>query len=278
MPVHKISARNINDYKKLLPKLACENVVRTCYRGVVSEGNDGVSIIIWELVNEPKTGEKRADVQYIVNKDMDAFEEVFNYLLDYADEHSLTITFEIRGSVSKATKDYLKEKGFPIVRGEGRDVTISVGDLVEVTSKYRGDIPEYAKSLGELNLGELGRVIRKCVYCGTLGVVYDLETINMSFFERNISCCLYFEGEVLGVFLLHKNVEDELEICLLAGFSDDPADIMYMLCYMAMSAENYYAADTKIVIHRNNSAMSGLVEMLFPGAKAMTVTKDGVKK
>ena len=278
MSVNMISARNIDDYKKILPKLACENVVRACYRGIESEGRDGIAIIIWELVNEPKTGEKRADVRYIVNKDMEAFDDVFSYLLYYADQHSLDITFEVRGSVSKATKDYLKEKGFPLTRGEGKDVTISVGDLVEVASKYRRDIPEYVKSIGELNLGQLGRVIRKCLYCGNLGVVYDLETINIGYFERRVSCCLYYEGEVLGAFLLHKNVENNLEICLLAGFSDDPADILYMLCYSAMVADHYYPADTRIVIRRNTAAMSGLVSKLFPEAKTVTVTKDGAKK
>lgn len=274
MLVRKISANNIDEFEELLPKLACENVVRKCYRGVAAEGSKGISILIWEMVNEPKTGEKRADVRYMVNNDMEAFDEIFSYLLDYAEEKDLKISFEVSGCVSKSTKDYLNEKEFPIVKGEGRDVVISVKDLVDVTAKYRADIPEYMKSLGELNLAELGRVIRKCLYCGTTGVVYDLETINMSFFERNVSCCLYFEGEVLGVFLLHENAEENLEMCLLAGFSDDPADIMYMLCYAAMEAEFYYAEDTNIVIRRNNSAMSELVAKLFPGAKSVPVMKD----
>lgn len=277
MSVHKISSTNIEKYRKLLPKTACENVLRACYRGVVSEGEKGISIIIWEMVNEPKTGEKRADVRYIVNEDIYAFDDVFNYYLDFAEERSLTVTFEIMGSVSKDTAKYLKEKGFPVEKGEGKDVLISVKELVGVTEKYRVDIPDYMKSLGELNLGELGRVIRKCLYCGTTGVVYDLETINMSFFEKNVSCCLFFEGEVLGVFLLHKNVEGNLEVCILAGFSDDPADIMYMLCYMAMAAERYYATNTKIVIRRNNNAMSELVAKLFPGAKSVSVMKDSTK-
>ena len=277
MSVHKISSTNIEKYRKLLPKTACENVLRACYRGVVSEGEKGISIIIWEMINEPKTGEKRADVRYIVNEDIYAFDDVFNYYLDFAEERSLTVTFEIMGSVSKDTAEYLKEKGFPVEKGEGKDVLISVKELVGVTEKYRVDIPDYMKSLGELNLGELGRVIRKCLYCGTTGVVYDLETINMSFFEKNVSCCLFFEGEVLGVFLLHKNVEGNLEVCILAGFSDDPADIMYMLCYMAMTAERYYAANTKIVIRRNNNAMSELVAKLFPGAKSVSVMKDSTK-
>ncbi|MCR5012835.1 MAG: hypothetical protein K6A72_10855 [Lachnospiraceae bacterium] len=277
MSVHKISSTNIEKYRKLLPKTACENVLRACYRGVVSEGEKGISIIIWEMINEPKTGEKRADVRYIVNKDTDAFDDVFDYLLDYADRLSLDISFEIAGNVTKTTSDYLKKKGFPVEKGEGKDVLISVKDLVDVTEKYRVDIPDYMKSLGELNFGELGRVIRKCLYCGTTGVVYDLETINMSFFERNISCCLYFEGEVLGVFLLHKNAEENLEICVLAGFSDDPADIMYMLCYTAMEAESYYTEDTKIVIRRNNSAMSELAAKLFPGAECVPVIKDSKK-
>ncbi len=277
MSVHKISSTNIEKYRKLLPKTACENVLRACYRGVVSEGEKGISIIIWEMINEPKTGEKRADVRYIVNEDIYAFDDVFNYYLDFAEERSLTVTFEIMGSVSKDTAEYLKEKGFPVEKGEGKDVLISVKELVGVTEKYRVDIPDYMKSLGELNLGELGRVIRKCLYCGTTGVVYDLETINMSFFEKNVSCCLFFEGEVLGVFLLHKNVEGNLEVCILAGFSDDPADIMYMLCYMAMTAERYYATNTKIVIRRNNNAMSELVAKLFPGAKSVSVMKDSTK-
>ena len=278
MSVSKISEGNIDEYKKILPKLVCENVVRACYIGVESEGRDGISIIVWEMVNEPKTGVKRADVRYIVNKDMEAFREIFEYFLDYADSHSLTISFELMKGVSKDTKDYLKEKGFTLVRGEGREVSISVGDLVNVTSKFRRDIPEYTKSLGELNPGELGRVIRKCLYCGTLGVVYDLETINVSYFERNVSCCLYTQGEVLGAFLLHKNVEGSLEICLLAGFSEDPAYIVYMLCYTAMAVESFYTQDTRIIIRRYNSAMSWLVEKLFPGAKTVMVTKDGVKK
>ena len=121
-------------------------------------------------------------------------------------------------------------------------------------------------------------MIRKCLYCGTLGVVYDLETINVSYFERNVSCCLYTQGEVLGAFLLHKNVEGSLEICLLAGFSEDPAYIVYMLCYTAMAVESFYTQDTRIIIRRYNSAMSWLVEKLFPGAKTVMVTKDGVKK
>ena len=278
MSVHKINSKNIDKYSKILPKLAHENVVRSCYRGVASEGNEGIAILIWELVNEPKTGEERADVRYIVNKDMDAFDEVFNYFLNYAKTHSLTVKFEVRGTVSKVTKGYLKEKGFPLTRGEGKDVTISVGDLVNVTSKYRRDIPEYIKSIGELNLGELGRVLRKCLYCGAVGIVYDLETINISYFERRVSCCLYSEGEVLGAFMFHKNAENELEICILACFSDDPADILYMLCYSGMVADRCYPADTRIVIRRNTTAMRGLVEKLFPGAKTVTVTKDGVRK
>ncbi len=277
MSVHKISSTNIEKYRKLLPKTACENVLRACYRGVVSEGEKGISIIIWEMINEPKTGEKRADVRYIVNEDIYAFDDVFNYYLDFAEERSLTVTFEIMGRVSKDTAEYLKEKGFPLEKGEGKDVLISVKELVGVTEKYRVDIPDYMKSSGELNLGELGRVIRKCLYCGTTGVVYDLETINMSFFEKNVSCCLYFASEVLGVFLLHKNAEGNLEICILAGFSDDPADIMYLLCYAAMAAERYYAANTKIVIRRYNSAMSELVAKLFPGAKSVSVMKDSTK-
>ena len=122
MSVHKISSTNIEKYRKLLPKTACENVLRACYRGVVSEGEKGISIIIWEMVNEPKTGEKRADVRYIVNEDIYAFDDVFNYYLDFAEERSLTVTFEIMGSVSKDTAKYLKEKGFPVEKAKVRMV------------------------------------------------------------------------------------------------------------------------------------------------------------
>lgn len=280
MSVNKISEINIDEYRKLLPKLACENVVRSCYRGVAANGKDGVAIMIWEMVNDPKTGEKRADVWYIVAKDAKAFKEVFKSFRHHVDERSVTIAFEVRNSVSKIAKDHLKEEGFTLTRGEGRDVVISVDDLVNVTSKYRRDVPGYTKSLGELNLGELGRVIRKCLYCGTYGTIYDLENINMNYFERNVSCCLYYEGEVLGAFLLHKNVEGVLEVCLLAGFSEDPAYIMYMLCYTAMAAEKFYPYDTNIVIRRYNNAMSELVTILFPYAKSIPVTKGGkaVKK
>jgi hypothetical protein len=44
-----------------------------------------------------------------------------------------------------------------------------------------------------------------------------------------------------------------------------------------MAAERYYATNTKIVIRRNNNAMSELVAKLFPGAKSVSVMKDSTK-
>ncbi len=270
MNIVKLSPGNIGDYEKLSSCDFAENIGRICYRGLIAyDDTKALGILVWKLVSLEKgqLGEE------IVMFDADT-EDAARMLL-VAHEHQaldedITHSFIEMDEIPDFIKNLLEKEGFIFRKAESRDILVSIKEI-GAAKIPEIEIPSEVVSLRSLSEGGYWNAVSLCVYHHKMGLVEDLEYLDMDFFEPDLSCCKCTEKWITGVFLFHQNPSGIIMPELFFGGKHYKKVLPYLMLYARNAALKKYDDETKILIRRHNDLTKELTSYLFPKKRGREV-------
>ena len=272
MGFERITPENLEVYRDLIPEDVAENIGRPCYRGISLGGDEPDTALIWELQDADEDREETSsEIVWLCAPGTEEGRELFRAYREAAEEERGTQTFfELPGDDLPA--GLLADEGFSPEQKEGRDVTVSVGELGELLLA-KGRVPSYILNLGELMVRQYRRGIMDALFHQKKGIMEDLAYLPMDFFEPDISSALMTDGKISGFLLVHVLPSGKLLLSLLCGFGPDTrVDLAMMIRRSIQAAVQKYPADTRVILRRHNDASMRLASMFFPDKKGETVT------
>ena len=269
MEISNITDENIEEYSDLISADVAENIGRKYFRArAVTDGGDKVSgVMVWEYRNISDEKDAEAELSWLSMKNVESGRELFSAFRKDAVEEAVAKTYFEKKDSEDGLSDILSKLKFKTAKQESRDIYITVGELAEnkVAAKKA---PSYIKSLSEVSYREFRQGIIGCLYNGKKGMVEDLSTLSMDWYEPEISCVVKTDDELTGFFLIHKLPSGVLmPLLYYAGGPNFRIDLLDMMRYAIRKAAADYPADTKVLIRRHNNAVHALSDKLFPGIK-----------
>ena len=273
MKIVEIDQGNMDVLSGLAPEDIMENLSRTWYRGLVLK-DDGDERIRAAFVYEFKNADRddkgtEAEIVWAYGDG----EEVYKPLLEaykeqLSDQEAVRSFFEFPDDEEhEDICSCLSEEGFKTLKGESRDVYVTVSDLTGIRLSKK-EPPFYIKSLGELSARQYRNGIVDCLFQDRKGILEDLAWISMDWFEPDISSCIVMDEKAKGFLLVHKTESGILTVELLFAFSIDATkDLVELIKYTVQAAVKKYPPETKVLLRRHNDLVRALVEKLFPGTR-----------
>lgn len=273
MEVSNITDENIEEYSDLIIADIAENIGRKYFRAkAVTDGDDEVvGVMVWEYKNIGDDKDAEAELSWISLNNIESGRELINAFRKDAVEEAVAKTYFEKKDPEDGLPDILSKLKFKTAKQESRDIYITVGELAEnkVAAKKA---PSYIKSLSEVSYREFRQGIIGCLYNGKKGMVEDLSTLSMDWYEPGISCVVKTDDELTGFLLVHKLPSGGLmPLLFYASGPNFRVDLLDMMCYAIRKAASDYPAETKVLIRRHNNAVHALSDKLFPGIKGEEV-------
>ena len=266
MEAESITKENLNEYEALIPSDIAENIGRRYYRALGVEDEDSgepEAVLIWKLKTSSEN-QVSSEITWISSKSDRALSVLFEeYNREALQDKVVKTFFEI--PLSPGLNKILSDQGFSVEEREGRDLTVSVGELSQLEIA-KGKVPDNIKSLGDLPLEEYRQGIIKCLLIERKGLLEDLSFLPMAYFDPDVSSTAC--GRENGFLLVHVTPDGVLRVELLfASEPDARSRLATMIRRSIQSARDKYPPDTRVVLRRHNDASAGLVKSLFPEKK-----------
>lgn len=267
-----ITKENIDQYCEFLDVDAVENIGRTNYRALamLQEEDDAPKAwLIWKLIHAGHKEPTKAELMWFYAADVESGKMILEECAKKAAQKDVIATcFEFPAGEKETEIAALKEMGYQIREAESRDLVVTVADLDALSPNDRTASAPNLMSIGELTVNQFRKGIINCMYRGKEGLLEDLDSMPIIWFEPDVSCCIQIDGRVCGFLLVHKQPSERLDVELL--FASEPAskqDMIGMIRYSVRKVIENHSRDTQILIRRCNDATRALTDRIFPGKK-----------
>ena len=268
MELFDITTDNSAELSGILEDDVRESIGRKyyCGKGLLDDEKNPLGCLVWEYKNVNDETDTEAEIVYICIKDEKAGEELLN-AFDLDSEQICRRSFFDLPEEKEEQTAILSDRGFQIKKQESRDVLLTVQELSDnkIMQKRHSS---YVFGLDEISGREFRQGIMKCLYYGKRGLLEDIATLPMTWYEMAVSCVVKADDEVTGLLLVHRFPSEILMPCVLfASGPDAKTDLLDMMRFSVQAAAENYPGDTKVLIRRDKSFVRGLTEKLFPGNK-----------
>ncbi len=269
MEIIEINEDNLGDYEELIGADAAANIGREYYRGVaLHENRDDMAkaALVWEYKNLEEDEDTFSEIICLAaGNARDTDELMGEYDRQTSEESVVKSFFEFGEDKEKETK-LLKKNGFSVKKHESRDLYVTIGDMSGIKSLDK-KAPPYIAPIGELMVRQFRKGIMNCLFHNRKGLLEDMATLPISWYEQDISCCVQTDGSVNGFLLIHKSGSGVLVVDLLCCFGPDyKLNLRNMMRFSLAAARKKYPPETRILLRRHNDAAFELVKLLFPDA------------
>lgn len=259
-----ITRENLEEYRAFLPKDVAEHIGRSYFHALAVHGNgelpDGAAV--W---NTDRSG-RQAVLSWFSSADTGSaqalLEELERQWMEIGVE-SCVLEFE---AMEQKLQTVFEHAGFVLQTVESRDLQLTVADLKALLASAQPKASPGIVTVGELTVNQLRKGIANCLFCHKEGILADLATLPLSWFEPDLSCCVRIEGKVCGFLLVHSMCTGRLDVELL--FAAEPAgkqDLIAMIRYAIWQTAEHYPPETQVLIHRCSDATRALTDRMFPG-------------
>ena len=275
MEIVEITSGNIGDYLPLSKSDVSENVGRLCYKGLMALCDDkAVGAIFWKYLNKAATGISEEIVFFDADKEEYAAALLKVHDIKTKDDGVVFACFEM-DDIPDNVLEPLKDAGFTITVRESRDIIYTVGDLENIKLPD-SDISADVVDLKDISDGGYWYGTSLSLYNHITGLMNDLDTIDRSFFDEDISCCIRTGKWITGMFLIHRLPCQSLIPCLLSFHGDEHTkNLICMIRHAVMNVAGKYPKDTKFIIRRHSEATVKITNRLFPGKKGRNINFGG---
>ena len=269
MTVSNITDENIEEYSDLIDGDIAENIGRKYFRAsaVTNKADEVGAVMVWEYKNTGDDKDPEAELSWLSLKDNECTRELFNaFRKDIVEEAVARTYFELEDPKDKLSDVFSKLK-FKTTKRESRDIYTTVGELAgnKIAAKKA---PSYIMSISDISYREFRQGIIGCLYNGKKGMVEDLSTLSMDWYEPELSCVVKTDDELTGFLLIHKFPSGVLmPLLFYAGGPNYRMDLLDMMRFSVRKAASIYPAETKVLIRRHNDAVRALSDKLFPGVQ-----------
>ncbi len=277
MRIEELTEDNLNSYSSYLDPEEAENIGREYYHGVAVTDDMGsfLGAMIWELKNlENDDKDTESRLTFVSLPDREAADCIFDeYAVHINAEDVKQSIFEFPVRSYGDGWDYFREKEFDISEAEGSMVTITVGDLSKLTSmKLNKGVPSYVKSVTHITEREYTRGVMNCIFRSKRDLLDDLSSLNLSWFEPDLSCYVESDGKIEGFFLVHKTSGNRLRVELMVDVGPDSQKaLLHMMRFSMKAAIKKYPPQMQVLLRRSDHASRSMISFLFPNAKGEPV-------
>lgn len=264
MELVTITRENLEQYRAFLPEDVAEHIGRSPFHALAVHGKDELpdAAAVW---NTDRKG-RQAVLLWFSSVDAGSASALLEELEAQwmaMGVDSCVLEFE---AMEKGLQTALKHAGFVLQTAESRDLRVTVADLKALPVSNQPKALPGIVTIGELTIHQLRKGIANCLFFHKEGILADLDTLPVSWFEPNLSCCVRIEGKVCGFLLVHKTCSGRLDVELL--FAAEPAgkqDLIAMIRYAVQQTAEHYPPETQVLIHRCSDATRVLTDRMFPG-------------
>ena len=168
-----------------------------------------------------------------------------------------------------------EEELFSLVYGDNRperkaekgDLVVTVADIADACADENGKKDREAAVLEDLTLQDFEQAVRSCLKKHGYDT-YEGDPLKLGpgWFDLQISSCVITDGEVSGLFLIHKEEDGSIWPEYLFDRAKQPAsNLVKMMEKSAALAIKNYPPETKGVIRMKTKEARELAEMMLPG-------------
>ncbi len=184
--------------------------------------------------------------------------------------------YDVRSTVmetsDKKMNDFLEEHGFFMDEDESATLCVEVGDFADNPGFKDVKIPESIVALEDVASIEFRYFIQKYSDKLCSDLLYEVESVPIERYEREISCVSLADEGIDAAFLVRDDGNGTLYPEILASLGDlAQKKLPYLLAFSISEVLRKYPADTKIMIRRSSKAVSALVKKILKGKKGETV-------
>ncbi len=280
----EINNKNIDQYKDFFDESTLENLDRDCCYFVAlhsGEGKPPQGVISWEMFPTDNEDIVEGELLSLAATTQKAGKALLAEYETQARETGIEKTyfeFPVAEESDDFTEKVLTDAGFTVRESESVYVTVKVDEIRELLFMSPQFEDSRVKSLGELSIPEFRIGVRNCIYGNHRGLLYDLSSLPFGYYEMNVSCAVESDGDVKGLFLVHRLPSGKFIAKLLyASGKRSQVELLQMLHFAGQKMIDTYSGDTEIMIHIRDNKRRDLVKKLIPNARGNEV-KVGVKE
>ena len=271
MEIIEINEENLEDYEELIGRDAAANIGREYYRAVVvhkSEDMPAQAALVWEYKNLEEEEDTLSELICLTAKNDKEMDALFSEYEKQAAEESVVRSFFEFGKDKENEAGLLRKRGFETKEQDSRDIYITLQQLNQIKGLDK-KAPSYIGSISELMVRQFRKGIMNCLFHNRKGLLEDLATLPISWYEQDISCCVQTDGNVNGFLLIHRSGSGVLIVDLMCCFGADyKNNLRDMIRYSLSAALKKYPPETKVLLRRHNEATAGLAKRMFPDVEA----------
>ncbi len=271
MRAEELTEDNLEDFSDHIDPEEAENIGRDTYRGlaITTDSGDFNAGAIWEvkyLENEEKDTVSR--LSWVSTQDSDSADELLNAYTEMVQE-DMVVQTSLELFPDAIDETVLGSHGFEVIKKEGSNIIISVGDLANLKLMHLNKIiPSYVTPLTDVREREFKRGLMNCMFRSKRELTEDLPYLPIEWYEPNLSCYVATDGKIEGYLLVHQTATDRLRVELLIDVGcDAQVELLNMVRFSMKQAVANYPPETKIVLRRSDNATQKLVAFLFPNVK-----------
>ena len=267
MNMIELTSDNVSEFEDILDPDIAESIGREFFRGIVAKdpGSAPLGALIWEYKNLEEDADTDAEICYIRSENEEAMQELLNQFDRQTSGEEVCLSFFETKELSDGLWQVFSEDGFDVRKGEGRDLVARVSDL-RVYAERNRKISVKIKGLKDLQQVRFMQGITNCLFHGKKGLMEDLEYIDKSWFDEEVSCCVITDGMVNGMLLVHRFPSGDLMPVLFTAMGPDAnKDLLRMFYFSCQKAVERYPEDTRILVRRHNDSVVTLAKKLFAG-------------
>ncbi len=282
MKIIELTPELKENFREFLPAEEDENVGRSsyCFLGAKDGRGKVKGIIGWEYKSDADNEFYAAEIQALNTADEKTGKELLSEYDERIAEHELDNSFFEFEEVSQLNSKLFEGAGFEMSEEEGTFINVTVKEL-SALKLGKGDMPGHIVSTGDIEDVKLRQGLLSSMFIGVRGLIEDIETIPLSWFERGISSCSLADGRVEGLFLVHKTAGGVLMPVLFMNSHPDGRyarqNLLLMLRRSAAAVTELYPPETPVKISFLRAQTRELVKKLFPGITGNKVIR-GVRK
>ena len=265
MELFDITIDNSTELSDILETDIRESIGRKYYCGkaIMDDEKKPVGCLVWEYKNVNDETDTETEIVCFNVQDERAGKE----LLDAFDTDSSMAggkTYVYLPAFEKIQADILESKGFSLKQQESRDIYLTVEELAE-NKLFKKNPTSYVFGLDEISGREFRQGIMKCLFYGKRGLLEDISSLPMTWYDPEVSCVVRTDDELTGLLLVHRFPSGILMPCVLyASGPDAKTDLLDLMRFSVQAAARTCSGDTKVLIRRDKSFVRGLAEKLFP--------------
>ena len=262
----RITAENLNDFRKIIPNDALQNLPRPMHRGLALKNGDKASYLIYELKNTDTDEETRSEIHWL---DLGSSGE--ELLKEYSNEIKKVRTIKSVLETDEDNQSVLVMAGFEAEERESQILSVKVEEFKSLPFASKKQ-PDYVRRLRDIGERQFKRGVGTCMIYNRKGLLDDLAFLPMDWFELDVSSVVITDGRVSGMLLMHQLPSEQLMVDLLfSSGGDAQLDILRMVTHSIQAAVAKYPKKTPVILKRHNAVVKAISDRLFPGKKGETV-------